>query len=151
MTDYRPPRCRFRLKDEGKAYPRSSCESCGRDYTEHGSYCKVVGSETAIADPKVYPIVVLKDSELDRIRAAIGTVSVEEHDRRVTELLSANGVEVERRRTAERERDEALAREAALRAALRSYVTRWFGPESEHATANGYEQTLRALAAAPTD
>lgn len=31
--DPRPPACRFRLQDEGKAYPRSSCTACGRTIT----------------------------------------------------------------------------------------------------------------------
>ena len=29
MTDTRPLNCRFRLQDEGKAYPRSGCQACG--------------------------------------------------------------------------------------------------------------------------
>jgi hypothetical protein len=28
--DTRPENCRFRLKDEGKPYPRSSCQGCGK-------------------------------------------------------------------------------------------------------------------------
>jgi len=28
--DHRPVKCRFRLQDEGKAYPRSSCTACGK-------------------------------------------------------------------------------------------------------------------------
>lgn len=28
--DTRPAECRFRLQDEGKAYPKSSCTACGR-------------------------------------------------------------------------------------------------------------------------
>lgn len=31
--DSRPTNCRFRLQDEGKAYPRSSCQSCGKSIT----------------------------------------------------------------------------------------------------------------------
>jgi hypothetical protein len=31
--DARPADCRFRLADEGKAYPRSSCTACGRSVT----------------------------------------------------------------------------------------------------------------------
>ena len=30
MPDKRPPNCRFRLQDEGKAHPKSSCAACGR-------------------------------------------------------------------------------------------------------------------------
>lgn len=30
MTDTRPANCRSRLRDEYKAYPKSSCEGCGR-------------------------------------------------------------------------------------------------------------------------
>lgn len=28
--DLRPKNCRFRLQDEGRLYPRSRCEACGR-------------------------------------------------------------------------------------------------------------------------
>ena len=28
-ADLRPQNCRFRLKDEGQAYPKSSCQACG--------------------------------------------------------------------------------------------------------------------------
>lgn len=28
--DKRPEECRFRLRDEGKAYPKSGCLACGR-------------------------------------------------------------------------------------------------------------------------
>lgn len=30
MSDLRPKDCRFRLQEEGKRYPRSGCEACGR-------------------------------------------------------------------------------------------------------------------------
>ena len=33
MADYRPANCRFRLREEGKNYPRSSCAACGRTIT----------------------------------------------------------------------------------------------------------------------
>lgn len=33
VTDPRPMNCRFRLQDEGKAYPRSACEACGKTIT----------------------------------------------------------------------------------------------------------------------
>lgn len=33
MSDARPVDCRFRLQDEGKPYPRSSCSGCGRTIT----------------------------------------------------------------------------------------------------------------------
>ena len=33
MTELRPNSCRFRLRDEGKAYPRSSCLACGKTIT----------------------------------------------------------------------------------------------------------------------
>lgn len=38
--DTRPTNCRFRLQDEGKAYPRSSCQACGKGVTTGlGSRC----------------------------------------------------------------------------------------------------------------
>lgn len=42
MTDTRPTNCRFRLQDEGKVYPRSSCNACGRNIlTGLGNKCNV--------------------------------------------------------------------------------------------------------------
>jgi hypothetical protein len=41
--DARPIRCRFRLQDEGRAYPRSSCEACGRTVMSGlGKECQAV-------------------------------------------------------------------------------------------------------------
>lgn len=40
MSDERPANCRFRLKDEGKAYPKSGCMGCGRNIaTGLGNSC----------------------------------------------------------------------------------------------------------------
>ena len=40
MADTRPTNCRFRLQDEGKAYPRSSCKACGKHvFTGLGREC----------------------------------------------------------------------------------------------------------------
>jgi hypothetical protein len=33
MTDVSPTNCRFRLRDESKSHPRSSCAACGRTIT----------------------------------------------------------------------------------------------------------------------
>lgn len=42
MTDTRPANCRFRLRDEGKAYPRSGCLACGKTpMTGLGSSCSM--------------------------------------------------------------------------------------------------------------
>ena len=48
MTDPRPTNCRFRLQDEGKSYPRSSCTACHRGIlTGLGTSCaEVVGTPT---------------------------------------------------------------------------------------------------------
>lgn len=41
MSDHRPANCRFRLRDEGKAYPRSACKACGRTVmTGLGTSCQ---------------------------------------------------------------------------------------------------------------
>ena len=41
MTDTRPINCRFRLRDEVKPYPKSSCEGCGLSITTGlGKQCK---------------------------------------------------------------------------------------------------------------
>lgn len=40
MEDTRPENCRFRLQDEGKSYPRSSCQYCGKNIsTGLGTHC----------------------------------------------------------------------------------------------------------------
>lgn len=40
--DTRPAQCRFRLQDEGKGYPRSSCAACGKTIgTGLGKHCTV--------------------------------------------------------------------------------------------------------------
>lgn len=42
MTDTRPAECRFRLQDEAKPYPRSSCRACGKNIkTGLGTTCTV--------------------------------------------------------------------------------------------------------------
>jgi hypothetical protein len=46
--DLRPANCRFRLADEGKAYPRSSCAACGASITTGlGTHCMRVGGTPA--------------------------------------------------------------------------------------------------------
>ncbi len=45
-ADKRPVNCRFRLQDEGKPYPRSSCFSCGAKLATLGSECGLVAGET---------------------------------------------------------------------------------------------------------
>jgi hypothetical protein len=42
VGDQRPLNCRFRLQDEGKAYPRSSCRECGKGITTGlGKQCNI--------------------------------------------------------------------------------------------------------------
>jgi len=38
-ADDRPAGCRFRLQDEGKPYPRSSCNACGKSLVNIGNEC----------------------------------------------------------------------------------------------------------------
>jgi len=46
-TDSRPANCRFRLQDEGKPYPRSSCAACGRTITTGlGKSCHLADQPT---------------------------------------------------------------------------------------------------------
>lgn len=37
VVDPRPGECRYRLRDEGRAYPRSGCKSCGISLVQGGS------------------------------------------------------------------------------------------------------------------
>lgn len=55
MTDDpRPANCRFRLQDEGKPYPRSSCQACGASImTGLGKSCNQM--------PSVMPVVSVKE------------------------------------------------------------------------------------------
>jgi len=47
MTDPRPVNCRFRLQEEGKGYPRSSCQACGKTITTGlGRSCSKVKTYT---------------------------------------------------------------------------------------------------------
>lgn len=40
-VDTRPASCRFRLQEEGKSYPRSSCTACGKNIiTGLGTFCQ---------------------------------------------------------------------------------------------------------------
>ena len=51
MSDPRPANCRFRLQDEGKDYPRSSCPACGRTVTTGlGNKCDVYPPTPADGD-----------------------------------------------------------------------------------------------------
>lgn len=47
--DRRPANCRFRLQDEGRAYPRSSCAACGKTITTGlGVACTYTHEEPSI-------------------------------------------------------------------------------------------------------
>lgn len=47
--DARPEGCRFRLQDEGKSYPRSSCTACGKTITTGlGTSCDKTGNSFAM-------------------------------------------------------------------------------------------------------
>ena len=51
MTDPRPKNCRFRRRDEGKPYPRSSCSSCGATIaTGLGGECNYGGGDQDVVD-----------------------------------------------------------------------------------------------------
>lgn len=72
-SDYRPVNCRFRLQDEGKAYPRSSCAACGRGITTGlGKACHKAVNET----------------EIDRLRTTLAVVEAE-RDALIDRLSSA--------------------------------------------------------------
>ncbi len=49
-ADTRPANCRFRLADEGKAYPRSSCQACGATVMNLGSICKFAAKQSCDHD-----------------------------------------------------------------------------------------------------
>lgn len=43
MNETRPLNCRFRLQEEGKAYPKSGCQACGKTVmTGLGNKCSVI-------------------------------------------------------------------------------------------------------------
>lgn len=59
MADARPANCRFRLQEEGKAYPRSRCTACGRSaLTGLGNSCGAVRNTS--------PLVLSRIEELER-------------------------------------------------------------------------------------
>lgn len=58
--DHRPANCRFRLQDEGKPHPRSSCQHCGRSVVSGlGTKCQydidALGGEVSRPAPKPDP------------------------------------------------------------------------------------------------
>lgn len=54
QVDPRPANCRFRLRDEGKAYPRSSCTACTRSVvTGLGNSCHLSASGGTVTDSPV--------------------------------------------------------------------------------------------------
>lgn len=54
MADARPANCRFRLQEEGKAYPRSSCTACGRSIlTGLGNSCGAVSNTSPLVMSRI--------------------------------------------------------------------------------------------------
>lgn len=51
-VDVRPASCRFRLQDEGKPYPRSSCTACGATVMNMGKACRCGESPTPSKAPE---------------------------------------------------------------------------------------------------
>lgn len=43
-TDIRPTNCRFRLEEEGKSYPKSSCQACGATIINLGKSCPLTNT-----------------------------------------------------------------------------------------------------------
>lgn len=69
MTDHRPSQCRFRLRDEGKAYPRSSCDACGKTvFIGLGTYCTAV----RIVDHEARADALARENE--RLREALASI-----------------------------------------------------------------------------
>lgn len=53
--DLRPTNCRFRLQAEGKAFPKSACEACGKTIeTGLGTYCEY-GTGSVSSEPTEKP------------------------------------------------------------------------------------------------
>lgn len=58
MTDTRPASCRERLREEGKAYPKSSCTACGANLAT-GLKCKHVAVDIESRDKEGKPQIVI--------------------------------------------------------------------------------------------
>lgn len=58
MTDTRPASCRERLREEGKAYPKSSCTACGANLAT-GLKCKHVAVDIEARDKEGAPKIVI--------------------------------------------------------------------------------------------
>lgn len=71
--DNRPAQCRFRLQDEGKGYPRSSCSACGKTITTGlGTHCtagKSVLDDLGITRDDVVEIVRKRERHLQALIA----------------------------------------------------------------------------------
>jgi len=63
----RPANCRFRLHDEGKPYPRSSCTACGKSITTGlGKQCAALSPARALLAAALLALNAKDDTDADR-------------------------------------------------------------------------------------
>ena len=75
MIDHRPVNCRFRLQDEGKPYPRSSCEACGRSVlTGLGKRCHHEWEDADICLVGGQKFIIKKEEEVSAISEKYETI-----------------------------------------------------------------------------
>lgn len=89
-VDRRPQGCRFRLQDEGKAYPRSSCQACGRSIaTGLGNKCNALPIDPMPRQQtELTPLEALALDVLVQARAIGQTISLAEAQERASRLAS---------------------------------------------------------------
>lgn len=93
--DKRPRGCRFRLQDEGKPYPRSSCVACGRGIRTLGRKCQEAPDDDANIGTYdktthvVVPVELLHEARLALTGTLPGTCTHHDRNRMVKESLAA--------------------------------------------------------------
>jgi len=89
--DPRPQNCRFRLEDEGKPYPRSSCAGCGRttlsSFHTLGSECAQIAPSVPSA-PETKPTHPIAD-DLRAMISAPGQLAISLTVEKVTQIIGA--------------------------------------------------------------
>lgn len=75
MIDHRPVNCRFRLQEEGKSYPRSSCAACGRSIaTGLGKRCHHEWEDADICLVGGQKFIIKKEEEVSAISEKYETI-----------------------------------------------------------------------------
>ena len=154
MTETRPANCRFRLQEEGKPYPRSSCQGCGLHVSRGlGSSCSW-GSKTT--DPDTSPeavadlILVVEQGvhhhEVPRICATLRALSAA-HAAAIVRERDANAKAMQHLRRAEAAEAQLTALKAELAEAVEALTIIAASHRGQCSDTYGVVATARAFLA----